>query len=116
MFKKLPLNFVFFGISASLPYFVTGAALSRWLRVEGLDLSDIGLLSLGGLVVAFNFLWSPFINKIKIPVLFDFLGLRRSWLLISQLLLKNRATVKAPIDSVASVIKNLFYFYRETSS
>lgn len=87
MFKKLPINFIFFGISASMPYFVTGAALSRWLRVEGLDLSDIGLLSLGGLIVAFNFIWSPLINKIRLPWLHNLLGLRRSWLLLSQLFL-----------------------------
>ena len=102
MFKKFPLNFVFLGISASLPYFVTGAALSRWLRVEGLDLSDIGLLSLGGLVVAFNFLWSPFINKIKIPVLFNFFGLRRSWLLISQLLLAIAVFCLSNIDPISN--------------
>ena len=82
--RKIPLNFILLGISASLPYFVTGAALTRWLRVEGLDLSDIGLISLGGLIVALNFLWSPFINSSRIPFLSKSLGLRRSWLAISQ--------------------------------
>ena len=87
MIKNIPFNFILLGISASLPYFVTGAALTRWLRVEGIDLSDIGLISLGGLIVALNFLWSPLINNFKIPILSSHLGLRKSWLALSQILL-----------------------------
>lgn len=85
--RKIPFNFILLGVSASLPYFVTGAALTRWLRVEGIDLSDIGLLSLGGLIVAANFLWSPLINSLKIPFLGTYIGLRRSWLAASQITL-----------------------------
>ena len=85
--RKIPFNFILLGVSASLPYFVTGAALTRWLRVEGIDLSDIGLLSLGGLIVAANFLWSPLINSLKIPLLGTYIGLRRSWLAASQITL-----------------------------
>ena len=42
---------------------------------------------MSSLIVALNFLWSPFINKLKIPILYKLLGLRRSWLLLSQIVL-----------------------------
>ena len=67
--KKTPINFIFLGISASLPYFVTGAGLTRWLRTEEIGLAEIGWLSLGGLIVAINFVWARFINSFKIPIL-----------------------------------------------
>ena len=85
--KKTPINFIFLGISAALPYFVTGAGLTRWLRTEEIGLAEIGWLSLGGLIVAINFAWAPFINSFRIPILYNLLGLRRSWLVISQWIL-----------------------------
>ena len=37
--------------------------------------------------MALNFLWSPFVNKIKLPIIYNLLGLRRSWIFVSQILL-----------------------------
>ena len=114
--KKTPINFIFLGISASLPYFVTGAGLTRWLRTEEIGLAEIGWLSLGGLIVAINFVWAPFINSFKIPILYDLLGLRRSWLVFSQWILAilvfslSLIDLKADFSALILFVMLIFFF------
>lgn len=70
------------GVSSGLPLGLTGGTLQAWLRSEGVDLASIGLFALVGLPYTWKFLWSPILDHIKLPM-----GRRRSWMLISQLLL-----------------------------
>ena len=73
------------GFSSGLPFFLTAATLGFWLRDEGTSLKAIGFLSLVGLAYSFKFVWSPIIDRIKLPVL-GRLGLRRGWMLLTQVL------------------------------
>src|SRR5690606_18191713 len=59
--------------------------LSTRLRDVGLDLGSIGLISLASFFYLLKFLWAPLIDRYAFP-LTAFLGRRRSWLLVSQLL------------------------------
>ncbi|HWE47741.1 MAG TPA: MFS transporter [Caulobacteraceae bacterium] len=72
------------GFSSGLPFFLTAATLGFWLRDEGTSLKAIGFLSLVGLAYSFKFVWSPFIDRIKLPI-FGRLGLRRGWMLLTQI-------------------------------
>jgi PAT family beta-lactamase induction signal transducer AmpG len=52
----------------------------QWLPDEGLSRSTIGLFGIVFATYSFNFLWSPFIDKLKPP----FLGQRRGWIIAMQ--------------------------------
>ena len=72
------------GFSAGLPYFLIFDTLSAWLRAAGLSLEVIGFFSLVTLVSTFKFLWAPFVDRTRVPVLTAWLGHRRSWMLVCQ--------------------------------
>src|SRR5574341_1932529 len=72
------------GFSAGLPYFLIFDTLSAWLRAAGLSLEVIGFFSLVTLISTFKFLWAPFVDRARVPVLTDKVGHRRSWMLLCQ--------------------------------
>ncbi|HBH87956.1 MAG TPA: AmpG family muropeptide MFS transporter [Syntrophaceae bacterium] len=78
----MPLMFVL-GFASGIPLALTGSTLSAWMVKEGVDIKTIGLFSLVGLPYAFKFLWSPLMDRFVPP----FLGRRRGWMIITQLLL-----------------------------
>ena len=75
-----------FGFAAGLPYTLLIGTLNAWLGEWEIDLATIGVLSWIGLAYAFKFLWSPLVDRVRLPGL-DRLGRRRSWLLLCQVLL-----------------------------
>ena len=85
--KNTQFNFLFLGISAAMPSFALGLPFGLWLLSADVSKETLGLVTVSSLIVALNFLWSPFVNKMKIPILYKLLGLRRSWLLLSQIVL-----------------------------
>ncbi len=83
--RKTGMMFVF-GFSAGLPYSLLLGTLYAWLSDAKVDLETMGVFSLIGLAYAFKFLWSPVVDRLKIPGLHR-LGRRKSWLIPAQLLL-----------------------------
>jgi PAT family beta-lactamase induction signal transducer AmpG len=75
-----------FGFGAGLPYTLLIGTLNAWLGQWKIDLATIGVLSWIGLAYAFKFLWSPLVDRIRLPVLERF-GRRRSWLFLVQTVL-----------------------------
>ncbi|WP_417472184.1 AmpG family muropeptide MFS transporter [Luteimonas mephitis] len=74
------------GFGSGLPFLLLASmTLSTRLRDVGLDLGSIGLISLASFFYLLKFLWAPLIDRYAFP-LTAFLGRRRSWLLVSQLL------------------------------
>lgn len=71
------------GFASGLPLALTSGTLQAWMTVEGVDLKTIGFFSLVGQAYVFKFLWSPLMDRYTPP----FLGRRRGWLLLTQLLL-----------------------------
>jgi PAT family beta-lactamase induction signal transducer AmpG len=53
------------------------------LRSEGVSLTEIGLFSLIGIPYVWKFVWAPLMDRYSLPVL----GRRRSWMLLTQVLL-----------------------------
>lgn len=75
------------GFSAGLPLALVTSTLQAWLTQSSIDLKTIGLFSLVGLPYTFKFFWAPLVDALHVPLLTRLLGRRRSWLVLSQLLL-----------------------------
>ena len=80
------LRMLALGFSAGLPLLLVLGTLSFWLREAGIDRTTIGYLSWVGLAYAFKWVWAPLVDRLPLPGLTRRLG-RRSWLLLSQLLI-----------------------------
>jgi len=72
------------GIISGFPWVLIGSSLSLWLKEDGLSRSTIGWAGLIFGVYAFNFLWAPLIDRIRIPKLTDMIGHRRAWIVTLQ--------------------------------
>tara|TARA_R110002095_G_scaffold94253_2_gene82027 strand:- start:2252 stop:3643 length:1392 start_codon:yes stop_codon:yes gene_type:complete len=81
------LIMAFIGFSCGIPLFLTASTLSLWLSQVGVSYTKIGLISWVAFPYTIKFIWSPFIDRLKIPFLTKTLGRRRSWLLLSQITL-----------------------------
>ncbi|MES2609331.1 MAG: AmpG family muropeptide MFS transporter [Pseudomonadota bacterium] len=79
------LRMLTLGFSAGLPLLLVLGTLSFRLREAGIDRSTIGYLSWVGLAYGFKWAWAPLVDRMPLPLLTRWLGRRRSWLLLSQL-------------------------------
>ncbi len=73
----------FLGVSSGIPLLLIGSTLQAWMTDENIDLAVIGMFSLVGLPYTVKFLWAPIMDRYAPP----FLGRRRGWMFISQILL-----------------------------
>jgi len=71
------------GFSSGLPLALTAGTLQAWLAADNVDIVAIGWFALVGQPYTYKFLWAPVMDRFAPP----FLGRRRGWLLITQLLL-----------------------------
>jgi len=83
IFNRRMLICIFTGFSSGLPLFILYQLVPGWLRSEGVSLTEIGLFSLIGIPYVWKFIWSPLMDRYSLPVL----GRRRSWMLLTQVLL-----------------------------
>ena len=81
------LRILLLGIISGFPWVLIGSSLSLWLKEEGLSRSTIGWAGLIFAVYAFNYLWAPLIDRIRIPWLTNKVGHRRGWIIIMQLII-----------------------------
>ena len=79
MFKILLL-----GAISGFPWVIIGSSLSLWLQEDGLSRSTIGWAGLIFAVYAFNYLWAPIIDRVRIPWLTNKIGHRRGWIVLMQ--------------------------------
>ncbi len=77
------LAVLFLGFASGLPLALTGQAMQAWLTISGVDIATIGFLGLVGVPYTFKFLWAPLMDRFELP----FLGRRRGWLVLTQLML-----------------------------
>ncbi len=71
------------GFSSGIPLLLIGSTLKAWMKESQIDLSIIGFFSLTGLPYTLKFLWAPLLDRYALTGH----GRRRSWILITQLLL-----------------------------
>jgi MFS transporter, PAT family, beta-lactamase induction signal transducer AmpG len=84
--ESATLRMLALGFSAGLPLLLVLGTLSFWLREAGINRSTIGYLSWVGLAYGFKWCWAPMVDRLPIPLLTRRLGRRRSWLIVSQLM------------------------------
>ncbi|MEJ1967936.1 MAG: MFS transporter [Rhizomicrobium sp.] len=77
------LQMLVLGFSSGLPFLLVGNTLSYWLRDEGASLAVIGYVSWVGITYSLKPIWAPLIDRVSAPGL-GFLGRRRSWMAVSQ--------------------------------
>ena len=82
------LRMLALGFAAGLPLLLVLGTLSFRLREAGIDRSTIGYLSWVGLAYGVKWMWAPLVDRMPIPWLTRQLGRRRSWLLVSQLVIE----------------------------
>jgi PAT family beta-lactamase induction signal transducer AmpG len=82
--ERRALVMIGLGFSAALPLFLIFDTLSAWLRASKISLELVGFFSLVTLVSSFKFLWAPFVDRGRIPILTTLVGHRRSWMLVCQ--------------------------------
>ena len=86
-FDRRMLRILLLGAISGFPWVIIGSSLSLWLKEDGLSRSTIGWAGLIFAVYAFNYLWAPLIDRVRIPWLTNKVGHRRSWIIIMQLII-----------------------------
>jgi MFS transporter, PAT family, beta-lactamase induction signal transducer AmpG len=71
------------GAASGYPNQLTESALQAWLKDSHVTNTIIGWMSYVSLPYLLKFLWAPFVDRYPLP----FLGRRRGWILLTQLLL-----------------------------
>ena len=74
------------GFVSGFPLLLVGSTLTVWLQESQIPYTLIGLFSLARMPYGFKWLWSPLIDRIRLP-LFGRLGRRRGWALFIELCL-----------------------------
>ncbi len=103
VFNKRMLICVFTGFSSGMPLYVVLQLIPYWLRNNEVGLAEIGLFSLVGMPYILKFLWAPLMDHYVPP----FLGRRRGWMLVTQLLLIISIGCMGmfpPADAISSII------------
>ena len=94
VFSRRMLVAFLMGFACGLPLLLTISVLQAWMKDEGVDLTVIGMMALVGLPYTLKFLWAPFLDRFSLP----FLGRRRGWMLVAQLLLMMSIAVLGQTD------------------
>ena len=84
---KRMLKILLLGAISGFPWVIIGSSLSLWLKEDGLSRSTIGWAGLIFGVYAFNYLWAPLVDRIRIPFLTKRVGHRRGWIISMQLII-----------------------------
>jgi MFS transporter, PAT family, beta-lactamase induction signal transducer AmpG len=86
------------GFSAGLPFSLAGQTLQAWMTESGVDIKTIGLFAAIGIPYLAKFAWSPIVDALDVPLLSRWLGRRRGWLLLTQLMLIGAIVLLAICD------------------
>jgi len=72
-----------FGFASGLPFLLVSGTLAYWLKDQGIPRAQLTQIASAGATYALKFLWSPLVDRVRLPGL-GLLGQRRSWLLAAQ--------------------------------
>ena len=106
-FDKRMIKILLLGAISGFPWVLIGSSLSLWLKEDGLSRSTIGWAGLIFGVYAFNYLWAPLIDRVRLPFLTQKIGHRRSWIVLMQIIILLSLIVWSavnPTENLALVI------------
>ncbi|MGN6671031.1 MAG: AmpG family muropeptide MFS transporter [Candidatus Nucleicultricaceae bacterium] len=98
------LSIFLLGFASGMPFFLTLATLHARMSEAGISKTLIGFFVLLTLPYSLKFIWAPIIDTLKLPVLNDLLGHRKSWMISSQLLLVIALFNLGTSDPVTNII------------
>jgi MFS transporter, PAT family, beta-lactamase induction signal transducer AmpG len=93
-------SMLFLGFSAGLPFMLVFTTLTAWLTEAGVARASIGFFSWIGITYSIKVLWAPVVDRIQLPLLGRWLGKRRSWMLLAQLMIASGLVGMAMTDPV----------------
>jgi len=94
------LALLILGAASGFPNQITESALQAWLKDLHVSNTQIGIVSYVGLSYVLKFLWAPLLDRFPLP----WLGRRRGWMLLFQLLLAATIAAMAFQDPSASLV------------
>ena len=83
-FEKRMARILLLGAISGFPWVLIGSSLSLWLKEDGLSRTTVGWAGLIFAVYAFNYLWAPIVDRIRIPFITNKIGHRRAWIVTMQ--------------------------------
>jgi PAT family beta-lactamase induction signal transducer AmpG len=80
--QREPIGALLLGLSSGAPFAMIASTLTTRLAESGIDKKTVTAFALTFLLYNFKFLWAPFIDRIRLPLLADAMGQRRAWLFV----------------------------------
>ena len=102
-FERRMARILLLGMISGFPWVLIASSLSLWLKEDGLSRSAIGWAGLIFGVYAFNFLWAPLIDRLRVPILTDRLGHRKAWIISLQAVILACLLFWSTIDPTTSL-------------
>ena len=102
-FERRMARILLLGIISGFPWVLIGSSLNLWLKEDGLSRTTIGWAGLIFGVYAFNFLWAPLIDRIRIPWLTNRIGHRRAWIVTLQTVILASLVAWSAVDPVGNL-------------
>jgi PAT family beta-lactamase induction signal transducer AmpG len=78
------ITMLFLGFSAGIPLLLIFSSLSLWLREAGVERAAVTFFSWAALGYSFKFVWAPLVDRLPLPILTQYFGRRRGWMLLAQ--------------------------------
>lgn len=85
--KNRFLIILLMSFSSGFPLALIASTLTTRLSDVGISISNVGMFAWMMIPYSFKFLWAPLVDEVKLPILHNLLGQRRSWMLSTQVLL-----------------------------
>ena len=102
-FDRRMARILLLGIVSGFPWVLIGSSLSLWLKEGGLSRGTIGWAGLIFGVYAFNFLWAPLVDRIRLPWLSGRIGHRRAWIVTLQAVILGCLVLWSAADPTANL-------------
>ena len=102
-FDQRMIKILLLGAISGFPWVIIGSSLSLWLQEDGLSRSTIGWAGLIFAVYAFNYLWAPIIDRVRVPWLTKKVGHRRGWIIVMQTVILLSLTSWSLINPTANL-------------
>jgi len=80
--ERGPLGALLLGLSSAAPFAMIASTLTTRLAEAGIEKKAVTAFALTFLLYNFKFLWAPAVDRLKIPLLTNLVGQRRSWLIL----------------------------------
>lgn len=101
--EKEPIGALLLGLSSGAPFAMIASTLTTRLAESGIDKKTVTAFALTFLLYNFKFLWAPFIDKLRIPLLANMVGQRRAWLFVIAACTLGAIMWMGQVDPVANI-------------